>query len=152
MYAFIGSFIIFLQDRNAYFISSIFLRRLLQPGVYQSAALRATVLDYKKYLSDYEFQSLTTTGLKKEILTAIQSEVILRLFLMSLYTHFCYCSCFLIFPSFLSIFVSSHVYIRELLQIQARWYFTGRIFAIAFSATGVRTILHMAFLLILQMK
>ncbi|ONK68142.1 uncharacterized protein A4U43_C05F7880 [Asparagus officinalis] len=63
-----------MKDRNAYFISSIFLRRLLQPGVYQSAALRATVLDYKKFLSDFEFQSLTTTGLKKEILTAIQSE------------------------------------------------------------------------------
>lgn len=63
-----------MKDQTAYFISSIFLRRLLQPGVYQSDALRATVLDHKKYLSDYEFQSLTTAGLKKEILAIIESE------------------------------------------------------------------------------
>lgn len=72
---------ILLQDRAAYFISSIFLRRLLQPGVYQSAALRATILDHRKYLSDYEFQSLTISGLKKEILEMIESEVILQFFI-----------------------------------------------------------------------
>lgn len=77
LFAFLGDLIVVLQDQTAYFISSIFLRRLLQPGVYQSAALRATVLDHKKYLSDYEFQSLTISGLKKEILTTIESEVTL---------------------------------------------------------------------------
>lgn len=74
----VGTVLLFLQDHTAYFISSIFLRRLLQPGVYQSAAMRATVLDHKKYLSGYEFQSLTTAGLKKEILTLIESEVIIN--------------------------------------------------------------------------
>ena len=63
------------QDQTAYFVSSIFLRRLLQPGVYQKDALRATVMCHKKYLSDYEFQSLSVIGLKREILTAIELEV-----------------------------------------------------------------------------
>lgn len=62
------------KDQVAYFISSIFLRRLFQPGVHQNAALRAIIADHKKYLSDYEFQSLTVAGLKKEILTIIEGE------------------------------------------------------------------------------
>ncbi|KAJ6835656.1 nuclear pore complex protein NUP160 [Iris pallida] len=63
-----------MKDQLPYFISSIFLRRLLQPGVYQSTALHATLLDHKKYLSDYEFQSLSIAGLKKEIFMIIESE------------------------------------------------------------------------------
>ncbi|KAJ0985190.1 hypothetical protein J5N97_003546 [Dioscorea zingiberensis] len=63
-----------MKDQISYFISSIFLRRLLQPGIYQKDALRATVMGQKKYLSDYEFQSLSIVGLKKEILTAIEYE------------------------------------------------------------------------------
>ncbi|KAM0939366.1 hypothetical protein DsansV1_C21g0169861 [Dioscorea sansibarensis] len=63
-----------MKDQTAYFVSSIFLRRLLQPGVYQKDALRATVMCHKKYLSDYEFQSLSVIGLKREILTAIELE------------------------------------------------------------------------------
>lgn len=49
-------------------------------------------------------------------------------------------------------FIFKHIYVRALQQIQARWCFTGRTFAIAFSAIGVRAIHHMACLLILQMK
>ncbi|XP_072978371.1 nuclear pore complex protein NUP160 isoform X2 [Typha angustifolia] len=64
---------IFSSTKNVYFISSIFLRRLLQPGVHHSSALRETVLEHKKYLSDHEFQSLTVAGLKKEIFTIIES-------------------------------------------------------------------------------
>nr|XP_009417509.1 PREDICTED: nuclear pore complex protein NUP160 [Musa acuminata subsp. malaccensis]XP_018674063.1 PREDICTED: nuclear pore complex protein NUP160 [Musa acuminata subsp. malaccensis] len=62
------------KDQAAYLVSSLYLRRLLQPGVYQSTALRATLLEHKKYISDYEFQSLTMDGLKKEIFAIIEGE------------------------------------------------------------------------------
>lgn len=63
-----------LKDQIANFVSSIFLRRLLQPGVHQNAALRAIIADHKKYISDHEFQSLTVAVVKKEILTIIEGE------------------------------------------------------------------------------
>ncbi|PKA58130.1 hypothetical protein AXF42_Ash019834 [Apostasia shenzhenica] len=63
-----------MKDQGANFISSIFLRRLLQPGVYHSAALRAILLDRKKYLSDIEFQSLSVAGVKKEISKVVHGE------------------------------------------------------------------------------
>uniref|UniRef100_A0A0E0CFG1 Uncharacterized protein n=1 Tax=Oryza meridionalis TaxID=40149 RepID=A0A0E0CFG1_9ORYZ len=56
------------------FISSMFLRRLLQPGVNHSSALRETLLEHKRFLSDSYFQSLTTSGLRKEILSTIEQE------------------------------------------------------------------------------
>uniref|UniRef100_A0A0D3F0K2 Uncharacterized protein n=1 Tax=Oryza barthii TaxID=65489 RepID=A0A0D3F0K2_9ORYZ len=56
------------------FISSMFLRRLLQPGVNHSSALRETLLEHKRFLSDSYFQSLTTNGLRKEILSTIEQE------------------------------------------------------------------------------
>ncbi|URE35061.1 Nucleoporin Nup120/160 [Musa troglodytarum] len=58
----------------AYLVSSLYLRRLLQPGVYLTTALRATLLEHKKYISDYEFRSLTMDGLKKEIFAIIEGE------------------------------------------------------------------------------
>lgn len=58
------------------FLSSIFLRRLLLPGVHHNAVLRATLAEYKKQLVECEFQALTTDGLKKEILSAIEHEVV----------------------------------------------------------------------------
>ncbi|KAF5192352.1 Nuclear pore complex protein, partial [Thalictrum thalictroides] len=59
-------------DQIVPFVSSIFLRRLLQPGIYQNATLRATAHDYNKLWSDFEFQSLTVDGLKKEIFFLIE--------------------------------------------------------------------------------
>jgi nuclear pore complex protein Nup160 len=52
----------------------MFLRRLLQPGVNHSSALRETLLEHKRFLSDSYFQSLTTSGLRKEILSTIEQE------------------------------------------------------------------------------
>ncbi|KAJ1698216.1 hypothetical protein LUZ63_006728 [Rhynchospora breviuscula] len=64
----------FLKDDALNFLSSIFLRRLIQPGVYQSLALRETFLDYKKFLSESQFQSLSLTGIRKEIVGIIERE------------------------------------------------------------------------------
>ena len=54
----------------------MFLRRLLQPGVNHCSALRETLLEHKRFLSDSEFQSLTANGLQKEILSIIEQEVV----------------------------------------------------------------------------
>ncbi|XP_059648344.1 nuclear pore complex protein NUP160 isoform X2 [Cornus florida] len=63
-----------LKDQIVLFLSSIFLRRLLLPGVHHNAVLRATFQDYNKHLTDSEFHSLTVDGLKKEILSLIEHE------------------------------------------------------------------------------
>uniref|UniRef100_A0A0E0G120 Uncharacterized protein n=1 Tax=Oryza nivara TaxID=4536 RepID=A0A0E0G120_ORYNI len=62
------------KEQTFGFISSMFLRRLLQPGVNHSSALRETLLEHKRFLSDSYFQSLTTSGLRKEILSTIEQE------------------------------------------------------------------------------
>jgi len=58
----------------------MFLRRLLQPGVNHCSALRETLLEHKRFLSDSEFQSLTANGLQKEILSIIEQEVVFFFF------------------------------------------------------------------------
>lgn len=63
-----------LKDQAFNFISSMFLRRLLQPGVNHCSALRETLLEHKRFLSDSEFQSLTANGLRKEIVSIIEQE------------------------------------------------------------------------------
>ncbi|XP_054791802.1 nuclear pore complex protein NUP160-like isoform X2 [Prosopis cineraria] len=63
------------KDDMVPFVSSIFLRRLLLPGVHHNSVLHATLIKYKKHLVESEFQALTTDGLKKEILSAIEHEV-----------------------------------------------------------------------------
>lgn len=63
-----------LKDQVSPFVSSIFLRRLLLPGVHQITVLRTTLQDYNKHLTDSEFYSLTVDGLKKEILSLIEHE------------------------------------------------------------------------------
>lgn len=68
-----------LQDHIVPFVSSIFLRRLLCPGIHHNMSLRATLLDYNRHWSDSEFQSLTADGLKKEILSLIEHEVLVVL-------------------------------------------------------------------------
>ncbi|KAM1120670.1 hypothetical protein ACFX19_002481 [Malus domestica] len=55
-------------------VSSIYLRRLLLPGVHHNIALRLTLLDYNRHWSDSDFQSLTADMLKKEILSLIENE------------------------------------------------------------------------------
>ncbi|XP_012434290.1 nuclear pore complex protein NUP160 isoform X3 [Gossypium raimondii] len=62
------------KDQIVPFVSSIFLRRLLHPGVYHNKVLRSTFLDYSKHWTDNEFQSLTVDGLKKEILSLVEHE------------------------------------------------------------------------------
>ncbi|KAL5211508.1 hypothetical protein ABZP36_022355 [Zizania latifolia] len=62
------------KEQTFNFISSMFLRRLLQPGVNHCSALRETLLEYKRFLSDSDFQELTTNGLRKEILATIEQE------------------------------------------------------------------------------
>ncbi|XP_009775332.1 nuclear pore complex protein NUP160 isoform X2 [Nicotiana sylvestris] len=64
-----------LKDQISPFVSSVFLRRLLLPGVYHRNVLRATLRDFGKHLTDSEFDSLTVDGLKNEILSVIQHEV-----------------------------------------------------------------------------
>lgn len=70
------------------FISSIFLRRLLHPGVHHSTILRATFMDYNKHWTDTEFQSLTVGGLKKEIQSLIDHEVFLFFFSSHDFSYF----------------------------------------------------------------
>ncbi|RDX92690.1 Nuclear pore complex protein NUP160, partial [Mucuna pruriens] len=57
------------------FVSSIFLRRLLLPGVHHNATLYATLAEYSRHLGESELQTLTADGLKKEILSLIEHEV-----------------------------------------------------------------------------
>ena len=68
----------FLQDDILPFVSSIFLRRLLLPGVHHNAALLATLAEYNRHLGESELQTLTVDGLKKEILSLIEHEVCRR--------------------------------------------------------------------------
>ncbi|KAK0591184.1 hypothetical protein LWI29_036588 [Acer saccharum] len=62
------------KDDIVPFVSSIFLRRLLQPGVHHNIVLRATLLDYNRHFTDSEFQSLTIDGFRKEIISLIEHE------------------------------------------------------------------------------
>ncbi|KAG5228130.1 nuclear pore complex protein [Salix suchowensis] len=56
------------------FVSSIFIRRLLLPGVHHNGVLRSTLLDYQRHWTDMEFQSLTVDGLKKEVCSVIENQ------------------------------------------------------------------------------
>lgn len=64
-----------LQDNVVSFLSSIFIRRLLHPGVHHTEALRATLLDYNRRWTDSEFEALTVDEVKKELLFLIEHEV-----------------------------------------------------------------------------
>ncbi|WOL19781.1 hypothetical protein Cni_G28583 [Canna indica] len=83
------------KDEDGYFVSSIFLRRLLQPGVYHTTALRSTLLEHKKYISDNDFQSLTMDGLRKEIFALIEGEGAARSPAATIYYWRSFCSHFL---------------------------------------------------------
>ncbi|KAH9684265.1 nuclear pore complex protein NUP160 [Citrus sinensis] len=64
------------KDHVVSFVSSIFFRRLLHPGVHHNIVLRATLLDYNRHWTDSEFQNLTVDGLKKEIISLIEHEAV----------------------------------------------------------------------------
>ncbi|KAG2402562.1 Nuclear pore complex protein [Vigna angularis] len=57
------------------FVSCVFLRRLLLPGVHHNATLYATLAEYSRHLGEPELQTLTADGIKKEILSIIEHEV-----------------------------------------------------------------------------
>lgn len=76
MYISLLVFSYYLQVQIVGFVSSIFLRRLLHPGVYKSSVLRLTLEDYDKRWTDNEYQALTIDELSKEILLIIEHEVI----------------------------------------------------------------------------
>lgn len=73
----------FVQDDILPFVSSVFLRRLLLPGVHQNATLYATLVDYSRHLGESELQTLTADGIKKEILSVIEHEVNIAIFIQS---------------------------------------------------------------------
>ncbi|KAL3676747.1 hypothetical protein R1sor_026695 [Riccia sorocarpa] len=56
------------------FVPSLFLRRLLQPGVRQHPALKEVLRGRKRQLTDFEIGSLTLDGLRKEVKASIDSE------------------------------------------------------------------------------
>ncbi|XP_058086565.1 nuclear pore complex protein NUP160 isoform X2 [Magnolia sinica] len=65
-----------MKDHFGQFVSSIFLRKLLLPGIHQNAALHATIHDHNKHLTESEFQSLSVSVdvLKKQILSIMENE------------------------------------------------------------------------------
>lgn len=65
-----------LQDQIATRVCSIFLRMLFVPGIFHNSVLQATLQDVNKYLTDAEFNSLTTDGMRKEIISLIEHEVL----------------------------------------------------------------------------
>lgn len=67
------------------FVSSIFLRRLLHPGVFNSSVLRLTLEDYDKRWTDIEFQALTIDELSREILLLIEHEVLITPYISVFY-------------------------------------------------------------------
>ncbi|GAB2284016.1 hypothetical protein Dimus_018499 [Dionaea muscipula] len=58
------------------FISSIFLHRLLHPGVLNTSVLRATLEDYNKQWTDAEFQAFSVEDLRREILSLVEQEAV----------------------------------------------------------------------------
>ncbi|KAL9141071.1 hypothetical protein ABFS82_14G078800 [Erythranthe guttata] len=62
------------KEEIAPFVSSVFLRALLFPGIHSTAVLRQTLGDHNKYFTDSEFGSFTVDGLKSEILSLIEHQ------------------------------------------------------------------------------
>lgn len=64
-----------MQDQTIPFVSSIFLRKLLHPGIFHDGVFQMAMLEYNRHFTNSEFRSLTVDGLKKEILLLIEHEV-----------------------------------------------------------------------------
>ncbi|KAF8116365.1 hypothetical protein N665_0019s0043 [Sinapis alba] len=83
------------KDQIIGFISSIFLRRLLCPGVFHNVALRLTLRDHNKHWTDSEFQSLSLDELKSEILLLVEQEVTGETSISVFHWWENFCSCYL---------------------------------------------------------
>ncbi|XP_022155992.1 nuclear pore complex protein NUP160 isoform X2 [Momordica charantia] len=101
------------KDEVVPFISTIFIRRLLQPGVYNEMALRATLLEYSRHWTDSNFRSMTSDELKQEIISLIEEEgatatpVSIYLWWKNFCTHYIHHWCTENAPSFLLVDNSS---------------------------------------------
>ncbi|KAK4801422.1 hypothetical protein SAY86_021909 [Trapa natans] len=71
----ISQSVLSMKDQAVPFVSSIFLRKLLHPGVFHDNVFKMTMLEYNRHFTNTEFHSLTVDGLKKEILQLIEHEV-----------------------------------------------------------------------------
>ncbi|VVB11793.1 unnamed protein product [Arabis nemorensis] len=83
------------KDQIMGFISSIFLRRLLCPGIFHNVALRLTLLDHNKHWTDSEFQSLSLDELKSEILLLVEHEVTAETSISVFHWWKNFCTCYL---------------------------------------------------------
>ncbi|KAG5397708.1 hypothetical protein IGI04_019522 [Brassica rapa subsp. trilocularis] len=83
------------KDQIMRFISSIFVRRLLCPGIYHNVALRLTLRDHNKHWTDSEFQSLSLDELKSEILLLVEQEVTGETSISVFHWWENFCSCYL---------------------------------------------------------
>ncbi|CAM8900672.1 unnamed protein product [Rhodiola kirilowii] len=80
------------KDQIVQLLSSVFLRRLLQPGVYDNVVMRRTLQDYNRHLNLAEFDSLDCDGVKKEILSLIERESANRSPLSIFYSWKAFCT------------------------------------------------------------
>ncbi|KAL0706517.1 hypothetical protein Bca4012_072943 [Brassica carinata] len=83
------------KDQIMGFISSIFVRRLLCPGIYHNVSLRLTLRDHNKHWTDSEFQSLSLDELKSEILLLVEQEVTGETSISVFHWWENFCSCYL---------------------------------------------------------
>ncbi|KAJ4895010.1 SUPPRESSOR OF AUXIN RESISTANCE1 [Raphanus sativus] len=83
------------KDQIMGFISSVFLRRLLCPGIFHTVALRLTLRDHNKHWTDSEFQSLSLDELKSEILLLVEEEVTGETSISVFHWWENFCSCYL---------------------------------------------------------
>ncbi|XP_022572545.2 nuclear pore complex protein NUP160 isoform X1 [Brassica napus] len=83
------------KDQIMGFISSIFVRRVLCPGIYHNVALRLTLRDHNKHWTDSEFQSLSLDELKSEILLLVEQEVTGETSISVFHWWENFCSCYL---------------------------------------------------------
>ncbi|KAM0016260.1 putative transcription factor WD40-like family [Helianthus debilis subsp. tardiflorus] len=80
------------KEQIASRVTSIFLRMLFLPDVYHNSVLRATLQDHDKHFTDSEFHSLTADAMKKEIISVIEHEGVLRSPLSLVYGWKNFCS------------------------------------------------------------
>lgn len=64
-----------IQGLSGVTLADIFLRRLFQPEVFQLSTLREVLQKLGANASEADLLSLSSEGLKKEVVLAVQSEV-----------------------------------------------------------------------------
>lgn len=140
----------FVQDHIPPVVSSIFLRRLLLPGIHHNVAMRATLLDYNRHWSESDFQSLTADGLKKEILSLIEHEVFIVVWIDSFSYSHAHTGGGRESSGFNRKLINFLYCVRVWLTIQHQYFAAGKISLLAISKTGARAMHHVACLLIPQ--